>query len=55
MKEWKFQWFLDHLPKATRECPYYRTSKLVWEFYESNKAQRCAENYNEWKLKEETK
>ena len=23
MNERKFNWFVDHMPKATKECPYY--------------------------------
>lgn len=23
MNERKFNWFIDHMPKAARECPYY--------------------------------
>lgn len=28
-----FQWFVDHMPKAKHQCPYFETNLLVQEFY----------------------
>lgn len=33
MNERKFNWFVDHMPKATKECPYYRNMLLVDQFF----------------------
>lgn len=41
-----FQWFLDHIPKPVRECPYYRTSLLVQEFMGYG-PKTCAEDYEQ--------
>lgn len=33
MNERKFNWFVDHMPKPTKECPYYRNMLLVDDFF----------------------
>lgn len=44
MKEWKFNWFVDHMPKPTKECPYYRNMLLVDQFFGYG-SKICAEDY----------
>ena len=33
MNERKFNWFVDHMPKPKKECPYYRNMLLVDQFF----------------------
>jgi hypothetical protein len=44
MNEKTFTWFVEHMPKPTRECPYYRNMLLVMEFYGYGST-TCAEDY----------
>lgn len=39
-----FQWFLDHIPKPERPCPYFQTSLLVQEFFGYGPV-TCSEDY----------
>lgn len=44
MNERKFNWFVDHMPKPTKECPYYRNMLLVDEFFGYG-PKSCAEDF----------
>ena len=44
MKERKFNWFVDHMPKPTKECQYYRNMLFVDRFFGYG-PKSCAEDY----------
>lgn len=44
MNENIFDWFVENMPKPTKECPYYRTALLVDEFF-SYGPKTCVEDF----------